>query len=110
MSIRGKDVPESLRLMTRLLALGAPVDKYEGDESWFWDEVGFPRGTALHTVSILNCAAAAEMLLLHGADPLCKQKISSVELSDSSALDVARRENHYSEVVKILQGYIEQHG
>ena len=86
MSLRNKDEAESLNLMAKSLALGAPVDKYEGDNSLLWDMVGFERGTALHSACISGKVGAVRLLLAHGADPLRKQRVRSLEVPESSAL------------------------
>lgn len=102
MSLRIADEHESLRLIARLLDLGAPVDKYEGEGSPIWEKVGFQRGTALHSASINGKLAAVQLLLANGANPLRKQLVRSFEIAESSALDEAERRNHM-DIVFVLQ-------
>ncbi|KAK0955580.1 hypothetical protein LTR91_022787 [Friedmanniomyces endolithicus] len=100
-----KSEKESLRLMTRILTLGAPVDKYQGDNAPMWDKAGFWRGTALHTACIIGSVSAVRLLLAYGANPLLKQKVSSVVIPESSALNEARNRNH-TDIVRVLQEHL----
>ncbi|KAK1818423.1 hypothetical protein LTR12_007220 [Friedmanniomyces endolithicus] len=85
MSLRIQDEAECIRLMERLLSLGAPVDKYQGENSIMWERVAFQRGTALHLACRKGNTGAIRLLLAHGADPTRKQKLLSVEVAGSSA-------------------------
>ncbi|TKA56564.1 hypothetical protein B0A55_12662 [Friedmanniomyces simplex] len=98
---------DSLRLMARLLAFGAPVDKYQGENSPMWDKVGFQRGTALHSASIEGNLGAVRLLLAHGADPSRKQRVCSSEIAESSALDEAKNRN-YTDIVSVLQEHLDK--
>jgi len=86
----------------RLLALGAPVNKYVGEGSWVWDWIGFERGTALHHACKRRNLDAVKLLLAHGADPSLKEKLLSDDLEHSTALDEATRRN-FLEIVAVLQ-------
>ncbi|KAK3613535.1 hypothetical protein LTR56_027826 [Elasticomyces elasticus] len=105
MALRIKDEADSLHLMARLLALGAPVDRYQGEKSPMWDRVGFQRGTALHSASIKGNLGAVRLLLAHGADPSRKQRVRSFEIAESSALDEARNRN-YTDIVSVLREHL----
>lgn len=107
MSLRIKDEPDSLRLMARLLALGAPVDKYQGENSPMRAKVGFQRGTALHSASIKGNLGAVRLLLAHGADPSRKQRVRSSEIAESSALDEAKNRN-YKDIVFVLREHLDK--
>ncbi|KAK0301768.1 hypothetical protein LTR29_017835 [Friedmanniomyces endolithicus] len=105
MSLRRKDNSASLELMEKLLVLGAPVDKYQGEDSSAWKEVGFPRGTALHSASSRGNTRAVQLLLTHGADPLRNKKLGASEIPDSSPYEEARYRGH-AEVMSVLQKHI----
>lgn len=107
MSLRIKGEQESLRLMARLLALGAPVDKYQGENSPMWDKVGFQRGTALHSAAIKGKLGAVRLLLAHGADPSRKQRVRSFEIAESSALDEVKNRN-YTDIISVLQEHLDK--
>ena len=107
MSLRIKGEHESLRLMARVLALGAPVDKFQGENSPMWDKVGFQRGTALHSASIKGNLGAVRLLLSCGADPSHNQRVHSTEIVESSALDEARNRNH-TDIISMLQEHLDK--
>ncbi|KAK5692152.1 hypothetical protein LTR97_011326 [Elasticomyces elasticus] len=106
MSLRLKDQKQSLYYVARFLALGAPVDQYQGESSSLWDKVGFQRGTALHSASVKGNLGALQMLLAHGADPLRKQMVHSLEITGSTALDAAKNRGH-TDIISGLQDYID---
>ncbi|KAK0335071.1 hypothetical protein LTR91_025978 [Friedmanniomyces endolithicus] len=97
-----EDESQRLSTMERLLALGAPVNKYVGEGSWVWDWIGFERGTALHHACKRRNLDAVKLLLAHGADPSLKEKLLSDDLEHSTALDEATRRN-FLEIVAVLQ-------
>ncbi|KAK0934197.1 hypothetical protein LTR48_002924 [Friedmanniomyces endolithicus] len=105
MSLRRKEDSASLELMEKLLVLGAPVDRYQGEDSLAWQEVGFPRGTALHSASSRGNVLAVQLLLAHGADPLRNKKVGTSEIPDSSPYEEARFRGH-AEVMSVLQRHI----
>lgn len=84
MSIRRGDDADRLDWMERFIALGASVDKYEGEDSSVWVEACLPRGPALHSASMRGNIGAFELLLSRGADPLRNEKIRSSEILGSS--------------------------
>lgn len=80
--------------------LGAPVDKYQVEDSSAWKEVGFFRGTALHSASSRGNTRAVQLLLTHGGD-----KLRASEIPDSSPYEEARFRGH-AEVMSVLQKHI----
>ncbi|KAK1083136.1 hypothetical protein LTR33_003456 [Friedmanniomyces endolithicus] len=106
MSLRVKGETEGLRLMAKLLALGAPVDKYQGADALLWEKVGFQQGTALHSACIRGNIEAVRLLLRYGADPTRKQRVQSSEIAESSALDEATSRNR-TDIVSVLQGHLQ---
>ncbi|KAK3047288.1 hypothetical protein LTR09_011277 [Extremus antarcticus] len=79
----------NLELTKELLARGAPVDKFVGEESPIWERAGFQRGTALQ----LACdgshrnLAAVRLLLTYGADPRLNHRLSNDNQADVDSQD-----------------------
>jgi ankyrin repeat protein len=81
------------------------VNKYEGEHSSVWEWTGFERGTALHRAYRYRNLSAVRLLLAHGADPELRYRLHTDEIPESSALEIALR-NQDTELVAILQGHL----
>ena len=94
-------------MLAKLVAIGAQVDEYQGDNSPIWEKVWFQRGTAFHITCKKGNLGAVRLLLAYGADPLRSQRVHASEIPESSALDEAKSRGH-TEIVAVLLEYLDE--
>ncbi|WPG98974.1 Hypothetical protein R9X50_00177600 [Acrodontium crateriforme] len=102
-SLLRKEGNANLEVTRKLLAWGAPVDKFAGENSSLWEAAAFEQMTALHVAcygSHRNLAAV-RLLLQHGADPRLNKRFADGELPNTSAFDSAQRRG-YTDIIAVM--------
>ena len=96
-----------LKLMEDLLTRGAPVDKFVGENSSMWEQIGFERRTALQVAcdTVHHNLEAVRLLLAHGADCTLNQRVPEGELPRSSAYEMAREYGH-TDIVALMRKHM----